>query len=90
MDFGFHWILSSWDEPLKSHVHGIDFNYAIDSVIISPSRAFKYVNGMFKTQCAQRVIVRFLRNEEADAQDLAQRCQSQFAQHVYALQTIQF
>jgi hypothetical protein len=38
----------------------------------------------------QRVVIRFLHNEEADVHDITQRLQAQFAQDAYALRTVQF
>jgi hypothetical protein len=36
------------------------------------------------------VIIKFLHNERANAHDITQRLQEQFAQNVYALRMIQF
>jgi hypothetical protein len=38
----------------------------------------------------QRVIIRFLWNEGADAGQIAARLQGQFVEHVYQLRTVQF
>jgi hypothetical protein len=38
----------------------------------------------------QRVIIRFLWNEEIDAHKIAHRFQAQFGEHVYKLQTVRF
>jgi transposase len=38
----------------------------------------------------QRLIIRFLANEGADARQIADRLQAQFAEHCYQLRTVQF
>jgi hypothetical protein len=38
----------------------------------------------------QRVIIKFLWNEEADVRQIAARLQAQFAEHAYQLRTVQF
>jgi hypothetical protein len=38
----------------------------------------------------QRVVIRFLHNEEADVHDITQRLQAQFVQDAYAPRTVQF
>jgi hypothetical protein len=45
---------------------------------------------MFGMDHDQRVIIKFLWNEKADARQIAARLQAQFAEHVYQLQTVQF
>jgi hypothetical protein len=41
-------------------------------------------------ECDQRVIIKFLLNEEADASDIADRLHAQFDEHAYKLRTVQF
>jgi uncharacterized membrane protein YpjA len=38
----------------------------------------------------QRMILKFLLNEGADARDITDRVQAQFGEHVYKLRTVQF
>jgi hypothetical protein len=38
----------------------------------------------------QRVIIRFLWNDGVDAHEIIHRCQAQFAEHTYQIQTVQF
>jgi hypothetical protein len=70
--------------PLESKIHRIGFNSAVDLIIIFPSLS-KYVNEALRMEYNQRVIIRFLHNERADAHDIIQRLQAQFAQGAYAL-----
>jgi hypothetical protein len=55
---------------LENQINRIGFNSAVDSIIISPSCTFKYVNEMFRMEYDQRVIIRFVHNEGADAHDI--------------------
>jgi hypothetical protein len=50
----------------------------------------KSVNGLFGMEYDQRVIIKFLWNEGADAGQIAARLQAQFAEHAYQLRTVQF
>jgi hypothetical protein len=75
---------------LESQTDRIGFNSAVDSIIIFPSCKFKYVHEKLRMECDQRVIIRFLHNERADAHDIAHRLQAQFVQNAYILRTVQF
>jgi transposase len=45
---------------------------------------------MFGMEHDQRVIIKFLWNEGANARQITARLQRQFAEHVYQFQTVQF
>jgi hypothetical protein len=77
-------------DPLENQTDQTSFNFIIDSMIAFPSHTFKYVNETFRTERDQKMIIRFLHNRRADAHDITQRLQAQFAQDVYALRIIQF
>jgi hypothetical protein len=68
----------------------IDFEYAIDILIIFLLCILKFVKGMFRMECDQRVIIKFLLNRETNTRDIADRLQVQFDEHVYKLQIVQF
>jgi hypothetical protein len=76
--------------PLENQTDWIDFNSAINSIIICSSCTFKYIDETFRLEYDQRVIIKFLHNEEADTHDIIQRFQTQFAQNAYAFRTVQF
>jgi hypothetical protein len=57
-------------DPLECQTNQIDFNSAIDSVIIFLSCTFKYVNKTFRVEYDQRVIIGFFHNERADVHDI--------------------
>jgi hypothetical protein len=73
---------------LESQTHRIGFNSAIDSIIIFPSSTFKYIHETLRMEHDQRVIIRFLHNQGADAHNIIQRLQAQFAQDAYTFRTI--
>jgi hypothetical protein len=50
----------------------------------------KSVKATFDMECDQRVIVKFLWNEAADARDIADRLQAQCAEYGYYLRTVHF
>jgi hypothetical protein len=50
----------------------------------------KYVHGLFGMEYDQRVIIKFLCNERANARQIAARSHAQFAEHDYQLWTVQF
>jgi hypothetical protein len=62
---------------LESQADRIGFNYAVDYIIIVPSFTLKYINEIFRMKYDQRVIIRFLYNEGADADNIAQILQAQ-------------
>jgi hypothetical protein len=47
----------------------------------------KYVKSTFRTECDQRVIIKFLLNERVDARNIASGLQTQFGEHADALRT---
>jgi hypothetical protein len=84
---------------LESQTDQISFNSAVDSIIIFPSCTFKYIKKTFRIEFDQRVIkewsksdqrvmTRFHDDEGADAHDITQRLQAQFAQDAYALRMV--
>jgi hypothetical protein len=73
LDFEFHRRLSSENIPLESQTDRIGFNSTIDSRIIFSSCTFKYANETFRMEYDRRVIIRFLHNEDADADNITQR-----------------
>jgi hypothetical protein len=75
---------------LENQTNRIDFNSAVDFIIIFPSCTFEYINEAFRMESDQRVIIRFLHNEGADAHDIRQKLQAQFAQDACALRTVWF
>jgi hypothetical protein len=58
--------------------------------MIFPVSTLKSVNGPFGMEYDQRVIINFLWNEEADARQIADRLQAQFAEHSHQLRTVRF
>jgi hypothetical protein len=50
----------------------------IDATIIFPFCALKSVKGRFRMEYDQRVIIKILLNERADARDITDRLQAQF------------
>jgi hypothetical protein len=65
----------------KIKIDQIDFEYAIYAIIIFSFCTLKSVKGMFRMEYDQRVIIKFLLNEETDARDIADRMQAQFGEH---------
>jgi hypothetical protein len=55
-----------------------------------PVWTLKSVNGRFGMEYDQRVIIKFLWNDRANARKIVARLQTQFAEHVYQLRTVQF
>jgi hypothetical protein len=53
--------------------------------MIFPVWILKSVNDPFGMEYDQRVIIKFLWNEEADARKIADRLQTQFTEHSYQL-----
>jgi hypothetical protein len=58
--------------------------------MIFPAGTLKSVNSLFGIERDQRVIIKFLWNEGADACQIAARLQAQLAEHAYQIRTIQF
>jgi hypothetical protein len=58
--------------------------------MIFPVWTLKSVNDSFGMEYDQRVTIKFLWNEEANARQIADRLQVQFAEHFYQLQTVRF
>jgi hypothetical protein len=58
--------------------------------MIFPIWTLKSVKNTFGMECDQRVIIKFLRNERANARNIANRLQAQFGKHTYQLRTIRF
>jgi hypothetical protein len=58
--------------------------------MIFPIWTLKSVNGLFGMEYDQTVIIKFLWNERADARQIADRLQAQFAEHSYQLRTVRF
>jgi hypothetical protein len=58
--------------------------------MIFPIWTLKSVNHSFGMEYDQRVIIKFLWNEGADARQIADRLQAQFAEHSYQLRTVRF
>jgi hypothetical protein len=50
----------------------------------------KPVQGTFRIEYDQRVIIKLLLTEEADARDIVDRRQSELSEHAYKLRTAQF
>jgi transposase len=55
-----------------------------------PVDTLKSVNGPFGIEYDQKVIIKILWNDGADARQIADRLQAHFAQHSYQLRTIRF
>jgi hypothetical protein len=70
-------------DPSKRQIDQIGFEHATDDLIIFPFCALKAVNGTFRMDCDQRVIIPFLWNEEIDAHKVTPRLQAQFSEHAY-------
>jgi hypothetical protein len=49
----------------------------------------KSVTGMFLMEYDQRVIIKFLLNERADARDITDRLQAQFGERAYEFRMVQ-
>jgi hypothetical protein len=77
-------------DRLDNQTDRIGFNSAADSIIIFAFCTFNYVNETLWMEYDQRVIIRFLHNERADAHNITQRLQAQFSQDAYTLRTVQF
>jgi hypothetical protein len=58
--------------------------------VIFPLWTLKSVKNMFVMDRDQRMIIKFLWNEGAGACQIAARLQTQFVEHVYQFQTVQF
>jgi hypothetical protein len=58
--------------------------------MIFPVWTLKFVDGPFGMECDQRMIIKFLWNEGANAHQIADRLQEQFAEHSYQLRTVRF
>jgi hypothetical protein len=58
--------------------------------MIFPVWTLKSVKSTLATEYDQIRIIKFLWNEEADARDIADTLQAQFAEHAYHLRTIRF
>jgi transposase len=58
--------------------------------MIFPIWTLKYIKNAFGMEYNQKVIIRFLWNERADAHQIVARLQVRFAEHVYQLRTVQF
>jgi hypothetical protein len=58
--------------------------------MIFPVWTLKSVNNPFGMEHDQRVIIKFLWNERADARQIAARLQAQFAENAYQLRTVEF
>jgi hypothetical protein len=58
--------------------------------MVFPFWTLKSVQSTFGMEYDQRVIIKFLWNEAADARDIADRLQAQFGEHVYQFRTIRF
>jgi hypothetical protein len=70
LDFGFHRRLCSENEPLKSRIDRVDFNSAVNSIIIIRSCMFKSADETLRVELCQRVTLRFLHNQETNAHGL--------------------
>jgi hypothetical protein len=57
---------------------------------IFPVWTLKSVNHSFEMGYDQRVIIKFLWNEGADARQIADILQAQFTEHSYQLRTVRF
>jgi hypothetical protein len=55
--------------------------------MIFPVWILKSIKNMFGMKYDQRVIIKFLWNEKADARDIIARWQAQFNEHIYQLRT---
>jgi hypothetical protein len=58
--------------------------------MIFPVWILKSIDGPFGIEYDQRVIIKFLWNEGADAHQIADRLQAQFIEHSYQLKTVRF
>jgi hypothetical protein len=58
--------------------------------MIFPVWILKSMKSAFGMEYDQRLIIKFLWNEAADACNIADRLQAQFGEHAYQLQTIRF
>jgi hypothetical protein len=58
--------------------------------MIFPVWTLKYVNDPFGMEYDQTVIIKFLWNEGADARQIVDRLQEQFAEHFSRLRTVRF
>jgi hypothetical protein len=58
--------------------------------MIFPVWTLKSINGPFGMEYDQRVIIKFLWDDGADARQIADRLQVQFAEHSYQLRTVRF
>jgi hypothetical protein len=77
-------------DPSESWIDQISFEYAIDGVIIFTFCTLKPVEGTFRMEYDQRVIIRFLWNDGVDAHEIIHRRQAQFAEHTCQIRTVQF
>jgi hypothetical protein len=85
----------------ESQINQIGFEYTIYAIIISPFCTLKSVKDTFRMEYDQRMIIKFLLNEGADARDIADRLQTdcrqimdrlqaQFGEHAYQFRMVQF
>jgi hypothetical protein len=70
-------------ELSKSEINLIGIDSVDFSKVIFPLRPLKFLKGSFVMEYDQRVIIKFLWNERADARKTAARLQEQFAKHAY-------
>jgi hypothetical protein len=64
------------------------FQDATDAIISFPFCTLKSVKDTFRMDHDQRVIIKFLFNEKADARDIADRLQAQFDEHAHTIRTV--
>jgi hypothetical protein len=76
-------------DPSESEIDQIEFNCVAFKNDL-PGLDLKIRENTFGIDHDQRVIIKFLWNEEVDAHQIAARLQGHFFEHAYQLQTVQF
>jgi hypothetical protein len=76
--------------PSESYISQISFEGATDGAIIFLFCIRQSVQGTFRIDRDQRVIIRFFLKEGSDAHRIIYRMQARFAKHFYQFETVQF
>jgi hypothetical protein len=74
----------------ESSINQVDFEYAIYSRIIFSFRPFNAVQGMFRMEDDQRMIIKFFLNERPDVRDIVEKLQPESGEHDCKLRTVRF
>jgi hypothetical protein len=77
-------LIRNWIEIIP-----VNFSQICAKIRITPT-SFKYANETFSTEYDQKVIIKSLHNEGADAHNMIHRFQAQFRQGAYQLGTVRF